>query len=97
MGAAGSPGRARFSIRVTPRAGIDRIDGVVDGALRVRVAAPPAEGEANVAVCRLLAAELGVGRRSVRLVTGATGRRKVVEVDGIEPARLRTRWPGLAV
>jgi hypothetical protein len=76
---------------------MDRVEGVADGALRVRVAAPPAGGEANTAACRLLAAELGVGRGSVRLVTGATGRRKLVEVDGVDPAALRTRWPGLAV
>ena len=90
-------GGVRFAVRVTPRAGVDRVDTVVEGALRLRVAAAPADGEANAAVCRVLATELGVGRGSVRLVAGATGRRKLVEVDGVDPAALRARWPGLAV
>ncbi len=65
-----------------------------DGALRVRVAAPPVDGAANAALCRLLAAELGVSRGAVRVVAGETGRRKVVEVE-IGPAALETMWPGL--
>ncbi len=87
----------RFEVRVTPRGGADRVEGVVDGILRLRVAAPPADGEANAAVGRLLTAELGVGRGSVRIVAGAAGRRKLVEVTGIDPVALRARWPGLAV
>ncbi len=72
------------------------MDGVAeDGALRVRVAAPPAEGAANEALCRLLARELGVTRAEVRLVAGATSRRKVVEV-AVDPVTLATAWPGLA-
>jgi len=94
---AGSQGRARFEVRVTPRGGADRVDGVADGVLRLRVAAPPAGGQASAAVCRLLAAELRLGRGSVRVVRGAAGRRKLVEVDGVDPAALRSRWPGLAV
>ena len=89
---------ARFGVRLTPRGGSDRVDGAgEDGALRVRVKAPPVDGAANAALCRLLADELGVGRGSVRLVSGETARRKVVEVDGRDAAALRARWPGLAV
>ena len=73
----------------------DRVDGVVDGVLRARVAAPPVEGAANHALLRLLAQELGVARRDVRLVAGAGGRTKVVVVEGVSPDRLQERWPGL--
>jgi uncharacterized protein len=97
MGRDERPPSVRFAIRVTPRAGADRVEGVADGALRLRVASPPIDGEANAAACRLLATELGVGRGNVRVVSGATGRRKLVEVDGVDSAALRTRWPGLAV
>jgi hypothetical protein len=87
---------ARFTVRLTPRGGADRIDGVThDGVLRARVSAPPVEGAANHALLRLLADELGVARRDVRLVAGAGGRTKVVVVDGLEPARAVERWPGL--
>jgi len=70
---------------------------VVDGALRVRVAAPPIEGAANQALVRVLAEELGVARRSVRLVAGAAGRQKLVVVEGVEPDTIRARWPGLRI
>ena len=74
------------------------MDGVgEDGALRVRVAAPPVDSAANDALCRLLARELDVARAGIRIVTGATARRKVVAVDGVEAQAVRSRWPGLAV
>jgi uncharacterized protein YggU (UPF0235/DUF167 family) len=70
------------------------VDGVVDGVLRVRVAAPPVDGAANEALVRLLASELGVARSAVRLVSGATARTKRIEVDG-QDALIAARWPGL--
>jgi hypothetical protein len=74
------------------------VDGVgEDGALRVRVAAPPVDSAANEALCRLLARELDVSRASIRIVTGGTARRKVVAVAGVEAQFVRSRWPGLAV
>ncbi len=87
---------ARLAVRLTPRGGADRVDGVgEDGALRIRVAAPPVDGAANEALCRLLARELGIARGGVRLVAGEGARRKVVEVE-LEPAAIEARWPGLA-
>ncbi len=85
----------RFAVRLTPRGGADRIDGVVDGVLRARVAAPAVEGAANQSLMRLLASELGIARSSVRIVAGASGRQKLVVVDGVEPELLLARWPGL--
>jgi hypothetical protein len=84
-------------VRLTPRGGADRVDGVTDGLLRARVAAPPVEGAANQSLLRLLAGELGVARRDVRLVAGASGRTKVVVIDGVDPERVRERWPELRV
>ncbi len=73
------------------------MDGVIEGALKVRVAAPPIEGAANQALLRLLADVLGIARRDVRLVAGAAGRQKLVVVEGIPPEDLVARWPGLRV
>jgi uncharacterized protein YggU (UPF0235/DUF167 family) len=70
---------------------------VVDGQLRARVAAPAVGGAANHSLLRLLADELGVPRRDVRLVAGAGGRTKVVVIDGVAPAAVLARWPGLRV
>jgi len=65
--------------------------------LRVRVGAPAVEGGANNALLRLLADELGVARRDVRIVAGASSRQKLVVIDGLEPDAVVARWPGLKV
>ena len=75
----------------------DGVDGVIDGVLRVRVAAPPVEGAANHALVRVIAEELGVARRSVRIVAGAAGRQKLVVVDDISRDDVVARWPDLRV
>ena len=97
MAAGGSGGRGavRITVRLTPRGGADRVDGVVDGVLRVRVSAPAVDGAANRALLRLLANELGVARGAVRLAVGETSRTKVVEAEGVDPAAVAARWPGL--
>lgn len=91
------PAGLRIGVRLVPRADRTSVDGVVGGRLRVRVTAAPVDGSANDALVRLLAAELGLSRRSVRIVTGLRSRDKVVEVLGVEPDVLLARWPGLAV
>jgi len=85
----------RFSVRLTPRGGADLVDGVVDGVLRARVAAPAVDGAANQALLRMLADLLDVPRRDVRLVSGTTARIKVIAVDGVGAEQLLERWPGL--
>jgi len=78
------PGGVRFDVRVRPRASRTLIVGTREGALDVAIAAPPVDGEANAELLRALAAALGVPRRQVSIVAGDTGRRKVVEVEGLE-------------
>ena len=70
---------------------------MVDGVLRAHVAAPAVAGAANQSLLRLLAGELDVPVRSVRLVAGAAGRQKLVVVDGLDPEAVVARWPGLRV
>jgi uncharacterized protein (TIGR00251 family) len=74
----------RFTVRVQPRASRSGVIGGHGDALKVRLAAPPVDGAANDALVVLLAEELGVPRRSVRIVSGTASRSKTVEVDGIE-------------
>lgn len=54
-------------------------------AVRVRLAAPPVDGAENGALTALLAEKLGVSPRAVRIVSGASSRSKLVQVDGIDP------------
>jgi uncharacterized protein (TIGR00251 family) len=91
------PGDRLLRVRVQPRATRSEIVGWrADGALSVRVAAPPVEGQANLALARLLAAALGVRPAAVSVVQGARGRDKLVEVAGLAPEEIRRRIRGTA-
>jgi uncharacterized protein (TIGR00251 family) len=82
---------ARLTVEVRPRAGHDEIVGWSGGALRVRVAAPPAEGAANDAVRALLADRLGCAPSRVEIVRGRTARTKAVRIVGLSPATVTAR------
>lgn len=66
-------------MRVTPGASRDAVM-IVDGAVQLRVTAPPADGAANDAVLALLAAALGCPRRDLTLLRGATARIKLIGI-----------------
>lgn len=84
-------GPVRIRLRVMPRAKRDAIDGFVDGVLKVRVTAAPQDGDANQAVVKLLAKQLGLPRSSVALVRGAKSRDKVIEISGLDLTSIRER------
>ena len=69
--------------RVQPRASREEISGVTADAIRLRLTAPPVDGTANDALVRFLAARLKVPRSAVELVSGRTGRTKLVAVTGV--------------
>jgi uncharacterized protein (TIGR00251 family) len=81
-----SDGATLVRVRVQPRAGADAIAGGRGDALLVKVKAPPVDGKANEAVCRLLAKAAGVPPSSAELVRGAAARDKVVRLPGITAA-----------
>ena len=78
-------------VRVTPRASREGIGGERQGALVVRVSAPPVEGAANAAVTRLVARALGVAAGAVEVRQGAAGRDKLLLVRGVSAADVRAR------
>ena len=73
----------RFAVYVQPRASRTEIAGIHGDALKIRLAAPPVEGEANAELVSSLAKVLGVPKSAVRIVRGHRGRRKVLEVAGV--------------
>src|SRR6266511_5449156 len=77
-----------FKVRVVPRASRSEIVGEHDGALRVRIAAPPVDGAANEELVRLLARAFKVSRSAVEISAGQTSKLKQVGVGGITPERL---------
>jgi uncharacterized protein len=78
----------RIQLRVGPGARRTEVVGRYGDGWKVRVAAPPQGGRANAALLRHLAGVLGLPAGDVRLVAGAGGRDKLVEVDGLTPAAI---------
>ena len=83
-------------VRAVPNGRRDEIVGVVDGALKVKLSAPPVDGKANDALLRLVVQEFGVRRSQVRVRAGSTARRKTVQISGIDapPTSLSRRVEG---
>ena len=71
-------------VHVQPAAGRTAVVGRHGAALKLRVAAPPADGRANDATCALLAQTFGVKDAAVSLVSGASSRTKRVRIDGVD-------------
>ena len=87
---AAMPGGVALVARLTPKGGRDAVDGIealADGrsVLKARVRAAPSEGEANDALCRLIAKRLGVPPRDVTIAAGATARVKRLAISGDAP------------
>jgi uncharacterized protein (TIGR00251 family) len=77
---------ARISVYVQPRASKTCIAGFHDGAIKIRLAAPPVDGAANAALIEFVAERLGVAKSRVRLISGTSSRRKVLEIEGVDEA-----------
>ncbi len=77
-----------FAVRLIPRASTTEIVGEHDGALKIRIAAPPVEGEANRELIRFLAKSFKVPQNNVEIVSGAASKTKVVRIKNINSAGL---------
>jgi len=75
---------AEIRVRLRPRGGRDELIGMRDGVLQARVSAPPVDGKANKALCRLIAKRLGVAPSRVSVARGEKSRDKLVRVAGLE-------------
>jgi len=73
----------RLTLHVQPRAAHSELMGIHGDALKLRIAAPPADGEANRELLRFLGEYLDVPRSSIELISGTASRRKTVLVRGI--------------
>lgn len=79
----------QIAVRVQARAKRDEIVGERAGVLVVRISAPPVDGRANRALCKLIARRAGVAPSKVSIVRGEGSRDKLVRVDGVDAAALR--------
>lgn len=78
----------RLSVHVTPKAGRDEVAGWRAGELQVRVTVAPQDGKANAAVCKTVAAALGIPKTAVTVARGETSRHKSLELEGVNEADL---------
>jgi len=85
------PDGTTFRVRVQPRASREAFGGEREGALVVRLTAPPVEGAANRALTRFLGRALGVAPSAVTITSGGGGRNKRVVVAGIDAGTARER------
>lgn len=74
-------GSITLSLKVTPKSSKDEIVGLLDdGAIKLKVTAPPEKGKANAAVCQLLAAFFGVAKRNVEILRGESSSNKQIRI-----------------
>ena len=81
-------GGVRVGVKVQPRSSRNQVVGEQGGALKIKLTAPPVEGEANAALIEFLSAYLGLPRKDIKLVKGETSRLKIIEIIGISRDQL---------
>ena len=80
---------SELRVRLQPRARRDEVVGEREGAVLIRVTAPPVDGKANDALCRLVAKKAGVAPSRVTVIRGHTSRDKTLAVEAVDIATLR--------
>ena len=80
---------AQFALRVQPRASRNAIAGVIGDAVKLAITAPPVDGKANQAVVEYLAELFDVAKSSIAIVSGESGRNKLIAVRGLSAEQVR--------
>jgi len=88
-------GAVTFSVRVQPRASRSRIIGEYNGALKIQLAAPPVDGEANQECVRFLAKLFRLSRNQIEIISGQTSRNKVIRICNISGEKFMERLSGI--
>ncbi len=73
-----------IEVKVEPRSSKKGLSGIMENVLKVKLTAPPVEGEANEQLIEVIAELTGVRKSDIRIVRGLSSKRKVVEIRGIE-------------
>lgn len=82
---------ARIEVRLRPRGRANELLGFLDGVLQARVTAPPVDGKANRALCRLVARQAGIAPSRVSVLRGEKSPTKLLLVEGIDESTLTER------
>jgi uncharacterized protein (TIGR00251 family) len=81
----------RLEVYIQPRASKTELAGMHGGVIKIRIAAPAVENAANRALIDFVAQNLGIAKRSVRVIAGGASRRKVLEIDGVTAGEIAAR------
>ena len=80
---------AQFALRVQPRSSRNAIAGIIGDAVKLAITAPPVDGKANQAVIDFLAKLFSVPKSSITILSGETGRNKLIAVRGLTAEQIR--------
>jgi uncharacterized protein len=86
-----TPHGVELRVRAVPRASKNEIQGVHDGALKIRLTTPPVDGKANQALIRFLSKTLKLPASQIEFLRGETSRHKTLRISGISTTKLRAR------
>ncbi len=84
-----------FELRVIPRSSGCAISGIQDGALKIRITAPPLEGRANEECIRFISDLLKIRKSSVEITSGGKSRKKTVSIAGVKKKDIEALLPEL--
>lgn len=84
-----TPKGAQFALRVQPRASRTAIVGLIGDAVKLAITAPPVDGKANQAVVEFLSDLFRVPKSSIEIVSGETGRNKLIAIRGVTAEQVR--------
>lgn len=81
----------RLSLFIQPKASKNEIIGPHNGALKIKITAPPVDGKANAELIDYLSDCLNIPKRQIEILKGETGRNKSVEILGLSPEEVRLK------
>ena len=84
--------QARLLVHVQPNARRNEVVSFEDGALRVKVAAPPVKGKANKELIEFLSETLGIGKSNIAIERGETSKQKLVAITGMDQSQVMKRF-----
>jgi uncharacterized protein (TIGR00251 family) len=82
----------RLAVRVTPNASYNRITGLKNGVLQVKIKVPPEKGKANKELVAFIAERAGISKSAISIIKGMTSRNKVILIQGISNEELISRF-----
>ena len=85
----------RLAVRVQPRSSKNMVSGELDGFLKIKLTAPPVDGEANQALIKFLSGLLYIPLKDIAIVHVETSQRKIIEISGVNEKWLRSRLESL--